>query len=369
MNPTDPTRHPEIDGVPAAPLRAWLTGQGLLTPDAPALLLTRLAGGSSNLTVRVQSGDADWVLRRAPVRGGVGNAHDMLREHRIQQALTIAAQEQGRDLALPTVVAPCEDEEVIGAPFYLMERLDGFTHSPATLTAMSDGDVHRAGLALATCLAQVHAVDPSRSAGFDEFRRPEPYADRQLRRWQGQWVRSREATGLGDEPALDRSFDWLVTNRPPPQAPRIVHGDYAFANVMFHRDRPTVVQAVLDWELTSLGDPLADLGILCAYFSEAGRIIDSAAETALCHPTTVPALPGPDELAAAYAAAGTGADLEHLGWYVTLATARLAVIVAGALIRLPAKTSSGVDRRSIVESQVRSLAEAAEAGTRRGRTT
>lgn len=353
----------EIPGVPLEPLHDWLLKEGLLAADAPTPVLTRLAGGSSNLTVRVQSGEHDWVLRRPPVRGALPTAHDMLREYRIQAALASARDEQGLEMPLAVMVAPGPDHEVIGAPFYLMERLTGFAHSAATLAELSPAEVHQIGLALADTLAQLHAIDPTQSPAFEEFLRPEPYADRQLRRWHGQWQRAQQATGLADEPALDRVFAKLGENRPPVPPPRVIHGDYGLANVMFDDQQPTRVQAVLDWELTALGDPLADLGALYAYWSEMGRILNIGRPDPVCHPENQPDLPSPQELVARYVEkTGLGdAAVEHLDWYVTLAVARMGVIVAGALARMDPDPQEGAAGRVRTASRVHDLAEAAEA--------
>jgi aminoglycoside phosphotransferase (APT) family kinase protein len=356
----------EIPGVPLEPLHAWLIKDGLLPADAPTPTLTRLAGGSSNLTVRLQSGDPDaggidWVLRRPPVRGALPTAHDMLREYRLQAALASAKDQS--DVPLATMIAPCADPDVIGAPFYLMERLTGFAHTPSTLAELSRGDVHQVGLALADALAQLHAIDPAKVAAFDEFIRPEPYAGRQLRRWAGQWQRAQAATGLADEPALDRVFAKLAETRPPVPPPRVVHGDYGLANVLFDPDRPTEVQAILDWELTALGDPLADLGALCAYWSDAGRILNIGRDVPVCHPALQPDLPSVAQLVERYAErTGLGeAGVAHLDWYLTLAVARLGVIVAGALNRMDPDTQEGAAGRVRTASRVHDLAEAAEA--------
>ncbi|HEX4017924.1 MAG TPA: phosphotransferase family protein, partial [Frankiaceae bacterium] len=174
-------------GVATESLDAWLRAAGLLSPSDPAAVVTQLAGGSSNITASVTSGSHDWVLRRPPVRGALPNAHDMLREYRIQAALASA----GTGLPLATMVAPCDDLDVIGAPFYVMERLTGRVHTVESLTPLPDETVHTVGLALVDALAELHTIDPQKVDAMAEFLRPEPYADRQLRRWSGQWERAR----------------------------------------------------------------------------------------------------------------------------------------------------------------------------------
>ncbi len=346
-------------GVATEPLDRWLRQRSLLTPDDPPTVVTQLAGGSSNITASVRSGSHDWVLRRPPVRGGLPNAHDMLREYRIQAALASA----GTGLPLATMVAACDDPSVIGAPFYLMDRLTGRVHTVESLTPLPDPTVHSVGLALVDALAELHAIDPAEVSAMAEFLRPEPYAERQLRRWTGQWERARAATGLGGEPALDRVFAWLTGNRPPVPAPRVVHGDYGFANVMFHPDDVTRVQAILDWELTAVGDALSDLGSLIAYQSQAGRLMNSGRPDPVCHRDLLPALPAVPELIERYAERSGDEGVAHITWYVTFAVTKLAVIVAGALNRLD---PANEERRSRSTRMVHDLAVAAEAELERG---
>jgi aminoglycoside phosphotransferase (APT) family kinase protein len=280
----------------------------------------------------------------------------MQREYRLQAALRSA----NEALPLAAMVDACHDPAVIGAPFYLMHRLSGHAHTPDTLGALPAETVHNVGLSLAEALAGLHQVDPAGVAEMAEFVRTEPYADRQLRRWSGQWRRAQAATGLADEPALDDVFGALSASRPPVPSPRVVHGDYGFANVLFDAGAPTRVQAVLDWELSTVGDPLADLGALSAYWSEAGRLLNEGRADPVCHPSLQPALPTVSSLADRYAAAsGSDAGLEHLGWYIALAAARLAVIVAGALARIDPDNPAEADRRAHTRSLVHNLAVAA----------
>jgi aminoglycoside phosphotransferase (APT) family kinase protein len=353
----------QVPGVAAEPLEAWLRARSLLTPSDPPPELSQLTGGASNVTVRVRSGEHDWVLRRPPVRGVLPTAHDMLREYRLQAALASAEAQ----LPLATMVEACDDAAVIGAPFYLMERLTGRVHNPQSLSGLPPGDVHQVGLALAETMAQMHSVDPERVPAMAKFLRPEPYADRQLRRWSGQWARAREASGLAAEPALDSVFSELAATRPAVPPARVVHGDYGLANVLFDPDEPTRVQAVLDWELASLGDPLADLGALVSYWSDAGQIMNRGRPDPVCHPSFLPALPTPAELVARYAeSTGIGsAGVRELSWYVSLATARLGVIAAGAIARFDSEDQA---RRARTVETVHLLAEAAEAELQRTHT-
>ncbi len=317
---------PPVPGVAAEPLEAWLRTRDLLTAADPSPVLTQLTGGASNVTVRVKAGEHDWVLRRPPVRGVLPTAHDMLREYRLQAALASA----GAGLPLATMVEACDDASVIGAPFYLMERLTGHVHNPESLGALPAAEVHQVGLALAETMALMHSIDPAQVPAMAEFIRPEPYTDRQLRRWSGQWTRAREASSLPAEPALDRVFAELAATRPAVPPARVVHGDYGLANVFFDSAEPTRVQAVLDWELTSLGDPLADLGALISYWSDAGDIMNRGRPDPVCHPSFLPALPTPAELVARYAeCTGIGA----------------AGVARAQLVRRPGDRSPRRDRR------------------------
>ena len=209
---------------------------------------------------------------------------------------------------------------------------------------------------------------PRRFAPSDEFARSEPYSERQLRRWAGQWKRARAATGLADEPALDRVFGELAATRPAAPPARVIHGDYGFANVMFDAAERTRVEAVLDWELTALGDPLADLGALVAYQSDMGRLLNEGRPDPVCHPELLPALPTVSELVEHYvihsAPAGSGsgeAGVGDLGWYVTLAVARMAVIVAGAYNRLDPDNPDDLRRSARTADLIHRLALTAEA--------
>ncbi|HZQ58073.1 MAG TPA: phosphotransferase family protein [Acidimicrobiales bacterium] len=301
--------------VPPRALAAWLGSQGLT--DGTGVGVEQLSGGASNLTFRVRTGDRDWVLRRPPAKGALPTAHDVLREHRIQAALAPTP------VPVPRMVAMCADESVIGAPFYVMERVEGEVYaSAAAIAALAPADARAASQALVTTLATLHAVDPD-AIGLRDLRRPEPFVDRQLRRWAGQWERSRAAP----LPVLDDVFVQLGARRPAPTDARIVHGDYNLGNVMFSGNE---LVAVLDWELTALGDALADLGALLAYWGEAGRLLWERRGGHL--PDANPGMLSRAEVVAAYEAAA-GAPATDVAFFEAMATAKLAVICAGSLLR------------------------------------
>jgi len=332
----------DVDLVaPPARLVPWLRASGLDPGDD--LVVERLAGGSSNLTFRVRDGRHDWVLRRPPASGALPTAHDVLREFRIQRALAPTP------VPVATMVGACDDERVIGAPFYLMEHVDGVVYSSSGQIAALDPVVaHDVGSALVDALAALHAVDPT-AIGLDDLVRPEPFVDRQLRRWQQQWERSR----AGALPTLDEVFARLVATRPVPPQARLVHGDFNLGNVMFAVSKPAEVAAILDWELTAAGDPLADLGALLAYWGSAGRLMSARRGGHLSDANA--GLPTAAELVARYEQA-TGEEARDLPFYVALATAKLAVICAGSALRM-ADQSEG--HRSEIADLVAALADVA----------
>jgi aminoglycoside phosphotransferase (APT) family kinase protein len=326
--------------VPAGPLGAWLRAQGL--SDGGPLRIDQLSGGSSNLTFRVRTSSDDWVLRRPPASGVLPTAHDVVREHDIQRALGTTR------VPVARMVAVCTEPGVIGAPFYLMEHVGGSVYGTVdAVAALSPIDARTVSLALADTLAELHAVDPD-AVGLSGLARPEPFVDRQLRRWKGQWERSAPSP----LPVLDEVFAELERRRPAPAPVRVVHGDYNLANVMFFG---STVAAVLDWELTALGDALADLGALLAYWGAAGRVLIASRGGHL--PDANPGMASAEELVSRYEAA-TGELADDLPFFEAMATAKLAVICAGAMLRA---TDQSEDRRAQTWQTVTALADIAAA--------
>nr|WP_237534391.1 phosphotransferase family protein [Streptomyces sp. SID3343] len=323
-------------------MTAWLVAQGVVAAGAE-LRVDQLAGGSSNPTFRLREvgGDGvDLVLRRPPDRGALPTAHDMDREYRFQAALAATA------VPVAPMVALCRDAAVIGAPFYVMGRLDGVVHArAAAVRELPAGTAPAAALALVRTLAALHAVDPV-AVGLGDYARPEPYAARQLRRWRRQWEASRVET----VPLVGDVLAALTAAVPDAGPDRIVHGDYNLANVMYERARPERVLAVLDWEMATVGAPEADLGQLLAYWGAAGRLLFADRGGHL--PDAAPGMPSAAELVREYHTAGE-LRVRHIPFWESFAVIKLAIICAGALRRVADPTA---EHRTRIESVVAGLA-------------
>src|SRR5919107_1740796 len=294
-----------------------------------------IAGGKSNLTYRVDSPAGSAVLRRPPLGHVLPTAHDMVREHTVMSALA------GTPVPVPRMLHLCTDPEVLGQPFYVMERVEGHVCREALPAGYADEPAQRRaiGEGLVDVLAALHAVDPA-AVGLGEFGRPEGYLERQVRRWVKQW----DATRIEGHDDLDFLAGDLAADVPRTQRHTVVHGDYRLDNTILDPATPGRIAAVLDWEMSTLGDPLADVGILLGYWSQAD---DAGARTeALVVPaaTVLEGFPTRAEVAELYAAR-TGLDLTPLPWYAAFAAFKLAVVCAGivARVRGGAMVGSGFD--------------------------
>ena len=252
-----PVPHAEpLDLLPVDPLVAYLDRHGL---GAGPLEATPIGAGRSNLTYLIRRGADEFVLRRPPGGTLPPSAHDVLREARILQAL------EATDVPVPRVLAVCSDEAVIGAPFVVMERLDGVVISQAVPEKLATPDACRQlSEELMETLARVHAVDLD-AAGLTNLGRPTGYLERQVVRHLQLWDLHRTR----DLPRVSEIGEWLLANIPEPCGPTLVHGDFRLGNAMFDPLRPSLV-AILDWELSTVGDPLVDIGYACACWVEAG---------------------------------------------------------------------------------------------------
>lgn len=274
-----------------------------------------IVGGRSNLTYYVGDGVTRWVLRRPPLGHVLRTAHDMGREFRVLSALV------GTSVPVPATVHLCADPEPLGAPFYLMERVDGIVvRSRAQCEEFGVEGTTAVVTRLVDVLAQLHMVDPA-SVGLADFGRPEGYLNRQVARWEKQLAASRSR----DVPGIDELHDRLAASVPTSARYTLVHGDYRLDNVLVDPER-LAIAAVLDWEMATLGDPLADMGLFVLYTSN--RRHDPITGDV----TSAPGFPPTAELVARYADT-TGIDVSTLDWYVGLACFKLAVVLEGIYFR------------------------------------
>jgi aminoglycoside phosphotransferase (APT) family kinase protein len=307
--------------------------RGLLDRERPGLVNGPLSGrliegGRSNLTYAVSDGTARWVVRRPPLGHVLATAHDMKREHRVISGLYPTA------VPVPRPVLLCEDEEVLGSPFYVMEFVEGTPYRTADqLAPLGPERTRGAVLNLVDTLVELHAVDPG-EAGLADFGRPEGFLDRQLRRWGKQLDASRNR----DLDGIDELHAALGRDLPRSPAPAVVHGDYRLDNVLIGDD--DTIRAILDWEMSTLGDPLTDLGLLVMYSMPLGMPDSPVSTTA-----EAPGHPSPSELIERYAAR-SGRDVSAVSWYTAFAWFKLAVILEGIHYRytLGQTVGRGFDR-------------------------
>jgi len=303
-----------VQGIDRERVTRWLVEhvEGALAP----LEFDLIVGGRSNLTFLVRGADGQrFVLRRPPMGHVLPTAHDMAREHRIVTAV-------GRtSVPVPRTLGLCTDEAVNGAPFYVMEYVDGVVlDSPARAAVLTPDRRRLTAEHLIDVLADLHAADVD-EIGLGDLARRDGYVERQLSRWSKQWERSRTR----DVPAVEEVAERLAAAVPEQQGVAIAHGDFRFGNCIVDVDRAEVV-AVLDWELCTLGDPLADVGYLGVYWGvpgEEGRHND---------PTGAPGFPTYAEIVERYAAR-TGRDVSQIGYYRAFSAWRLAVISEGVYAR------------------------------------
>ncbi|MFE9058229.1 phosphotransferase family protein [Streptomyces mutabilis] len=308
--------------------------RGLLDRERPGLVTGPLSGrliegGRSNLTYAVSDGTARWVVRRPPLGHVLATAHDMKREHRVISAL------HPTDVPVPRPVLLCEDEDVLGSPFYVMEFVEGTPYRTAEQLAPLGPERTRAAvLNLVDTLVGLHAVDPA-EAGLGDFGRPDGFLDRQLRRWAKQLDASRNRDLAG----IDELHATLGRELPDSPSPTVVHGDYRLDNVLIGGENDEI-RAVLDWEMSTLGDPLTDLGLLVMYSSPLGMPDSPVSTTA-----QAPGHPAPAELIERYAAR-SGRDVSAVAWYTAFAWFKLAVILEGIHYRytLGQTVGRGFDR-------------------------
>nr|WP_034765769.1 MULTISPECIES: phosphotransferase family protein [unclassified Hyphomonas] len=323
-------------------LAGWMDSQGLGSGSIEQV--ERLAGGTQNILLKFQRSGRTYVLRRPPPVLRANSNETMRREARVLAALS------GTGVPHPGLIAACEDEAVPGAAFYLMEPVDGFnaTQGLPDPFASSPDLRHQMGLSLVDGIAALGAVDYV-AVGLTGLGKPENYLERQVSRWKAQlesYAEIPEWDGRKDLQGVNRIGDWLDEHRPSGFRAGIIHGDYHLANVMFRFDTPKLA-AIVDWELTTIGDPLLDLGWLLATWPEESDRSDAG--TVAVQPWE--GFPTTEELVARYASQ-SDRDLSGIHWYGVLACYKLGIILEGTYARAcagkaPKATGDDLHRRTI----------------------
>ncbi|MDZ4828249.1 MAG: phosphotransferase family protein [Actinomycetota bacterium] len=297
-------------GVDLERLHPWFAANVTGATGGP-LTATLISGGRSNLTYLVTDDANEWVLRRPPLGHVLPTAHDMAREYKVIAGLAPT------DVPVPAPIAFCDDNAVNDATFYVMENVHGqILRTPADIAKLSGDDARRCSEELVDVLVQIHAVDYA-AVGLSDFGHPNGYLERQVRRWGEQWERSKQRD-LPSVDELDRRLRAAIPESPPPT---IVHGDYRLDNTMLALDDPGRVVAVLDWEMATLGDPLADLGLFLVYWARDEEMLGAAVETKAGFLTR-------DAIIERYARK-SGYDVSQLDFYEVLAAYKLAIILEG----------------------------------------
>jgi aminoglycoside phosphotransferase (APT) family kinase protein len=305
--------------------------------------------GHSNLTYTVTRGDTTFILRRPPRPPLPPSAHDVLREARV----LVALQNRAR---VPKVLAVCADESVIGAPFYVMEFVAGDAITDTVPEPLRSVEEHRRiGDELIDALVELHAVD-WRAAGLEGFGKPEGYLERQLRRFTGLW----EHNKTREIPAMERVGAWLADGLPQSPPATIVHGDYRLGNVLVAPGAPARVAAILDWEMSTIGDPLADLGYLCTLWID--RRDPYRGDFELSSVTRQEGFPLREELVARYEER-SGRSMTDIRWYQVLALWKGVVFMEGNYRRAVSGQSNDAFMEAFGDGVV-ALAERAEAMAR-----
>ena len=291
-------------------------------PGDGTIGIERHQAGHSNETFFLTRGDNAWVLRRPPRGAFLPSAHDVLREFRVLDAL------KSTTVRVPRTLLACEDESIIGAPFYVMEKVEGHVIRDTLPEIFTEAERGRMGDELVDALVELHSVDPA-SCGLETFAKATGYLDRQLRRWTGQLELT--IPHSRPQPKLDEIGTWLRTNLPETQQTTVVQGDYKLDNVIFAPEAPARLAAILDWEMSTLGDPIADLGWMISFWREPADVSQDLFRD-VSRVTELPGFRTRAELMDRYANA-TGRDVSRLSWYVVLAIWKLAILLEGSYAR------------------------------------
>lgn len=278
-----------------------------------------IAGGRSNLTYLVTANGKELVLRRPPLGHVLPTAHDMTREFTVMGAL------KDTDVPVPEAIHLCTDADVLGAPFYVMERKHGHIVRNAFPPGYAElpEDKKRAGAALVDTLVKLHAVDWN-GVGLTEFGHPDGFMARQIRRWKQQW----EKSVTRELPMMDELIVRLESELPHSPAPTIVHGDFRLDNAILDANDPGTITAVLDWEMSTIGDPLADVGLMLVYWPQHDDTAEFRDSFGAITATAAPGFPTRDEVLEQYASQ-SGRDVDNVYFYWAFGFFKLAVILEG----------------------------------------
>ncbi len=315
------------EGIHAGPVTEWLAAQ--LPELQRPLTFTLIAGGRSNLTFRVEDAEGRaWALRRPPLHHVLPTAHDMTREYRLIHSLGPAG------IPVPVALGLCTDEAVNERPFYVMEFVDGhiLRSAPQAEEAFDVATRRAVGDHMADTLAALHDVDPD-AVGLGDLGRHEGYIERQLKRWRGQYDQM-QVEGVDHGDLVERVSDELARRIPKQQRTSVVHGDYRMDNVVLGDDG--TVRAILDWEICTLGDPLADLGLLMVYWADPS---DEMAVLGLS-PTTAPGFSTRAQVLERYGSV-SDLDISGVGYYVAFGYWKLGCILQGVYARYVAGAGAG----------------------------
>jgi aminoglycoside phosphotransferase (APT) family kinase protein len=311
--------HDEAEGLRPSPL-VVIEGLEPFVPGEGPLLVERLGQGHSNETFKVTRGGKSWVLRRPPRPPIPPTAHDVGREYRILSVLADLEVRAPRPLTL------CADPAPIGAPFYLMEFLPGPIIRDRMPTGFDNAEARRLVVEeLVDTLVEIHAA-PWKGTALNEIGHPDGYVKRQVRRWKKQW-RHNQTRALS---AIDEVGVWLSEHLPETAETTLVHGDYKLDNAIYHPTLPVRLAVIVDWEMSTLGDPLADLGLLCATYLERGEQPDPV--LGFSPATAGEGAPTRQEIVARYRER-SGRDVGELGWYEVLAIWKIAILLEGSYKR------------------------------------
>ena len=309
----------EVKGIHRSRVTEWFAAQ--IRGVTPPLDFELIAGGHSNLTYKLTDAAGRlYVLRRPPLGAVLATAHDMAREHRIISAI-------GRtEVPVPPALGLCEDEQVNGAPFYVMEYVEGHVllDGPSTEKLFGPKERYRIGRSVIQVLADLHRLDPDR-IGLGDLGRKEAYLARQLKRWRTQWEKSKTR----ELAAMEEVHEALQAQMPEQVGAGVVHGDYRLGNMLVGRDAR--VAALLDWELCTLGDPMADVGYVMNNWAQPGEESATLRGAALA-PTMAGGFPDREVFLERYVEL-TGRDVRQVDYYRAFQYWRLAAIIEGVLAR------------------------------------